>query len=247
MKRFCFLLLLLPFGVNAQGQSAEELLQQALTLERSQGDYSGAIALYKQVSETAGVERRLAGRALVQMARAYENMGRSEAARTYQRVLADFGDMPELATEARQGYARTRRTEPVDRTPLERDVVNLVGQERYFEGWGASLSPSGKFLSGATEYPPGVRFIEVETGIVTDIPLDPEGYGEFSIFSPDETKVALGWHRSEREPEAERSLSDAIIVDVATGSSRRVFDIGEYYEDPSVPTLARHFPVHSLS
>lgn len=219
MKHFLLVLLVGLTVLPAQAQSAEELLQNALRLERSEGDYAGAIALYRQVAESSEFARAVTGRALVQIAMAYENMGRAEAARTYQRVLAEYGDLPELVAEAREGFARTvERTPTRERLPTQ--TVLDVGE--HFENWGSGMSPSGRYLTGYNYEPAGVRVIDTWEGLVDDLELDPNGYGEYPRFSPDESEIALGWHEGDK-------IADLIVIDRADGQSRELLSVSDYY------------------
>ncbi len=222
MKRLSFLLLVLAISVSAQAQSAEDLLQQALRLERSQGDYNGAIALYKQVSEMSGLSRPLAGRALVAMAKAYENLGRSEAARTYQRVLEDYGDIPELVARALEGYARTRAPVSEEPTPGSRSIFELPG---HWDDWGAALSPSGRHvLAMVNGEEAGIGVLDIRTGDARTFRLDIEGYPTFARFSPDESKIATGWQTG---PVRTSGTGSILRSDAAAGSHNKLFESGD--------------------
>ena len=60
-------------------RSGNDLFQQALMKERSQGDLKGAIDIYQRIVKEFGSDRRLAARALLEMARCQEKQGGEQA------------------------------------------------------------------------------------------------------------------------------------------------------------------------
>lgn len=97
----------LPAGLTAQ-QNAPELLQSALYQRDVQGDLPGAIRLYERILREFAGERVVAARALLEMASAYEALGRTEAERTYRRVIDEYPDQREAADRARARLALLR-------------------------------------------------------------------------------------------------------------------------------------------
>ncbi|NNE69489.1 MAG: tetratricopeptide repeat protein, partial [Rhodothermales bacterium] len=221
MKVVVALFLLLFAAGDMRAQSAEELLQQALVLERSEGDYSGAITLYRQVADSPATDRLLVGQALVQMARAYENMGRSEAARTYQRVLSEFADVPALVSEAREGFARTRQAPSTPFVePGRRDIIDTGDG---FSLIGGGISPGGRYLFAPYYDPMGITYFDTSTGEQTIIPVERRsGHAEFVRFSPDESMFATAWRGY--EPAGEELL----LFDVATHDYEVLLDATAY-------------------
>ena len=86
-------------------QSGNDLFQQALVKERTEGNMAAAIALYQTIVEKHASDRALVARALVQMGQCYEKLGRNEALKAYERVVFEFGDQTESATTARARLA----------------------------------------------------------------------------------------------------------------------------------------------
>ena len=92
-----------PLALHAQ--SANDLFQKALSKERAEGQLDEAIALYKRIVKEFGSDRPLAAKALLQMGRCYERLGRSEAQQSYERLLREYGDQRAIADEARTRIA----------------------------------------------------------------------------------------------------------------------------------------------
>ena len=78
---------------SSSAQSGYDLYQQALVKERGDGKLQEAVELYLTVVKSAGRDRALAARALLQVASCYEKLGNQEEARnTYMRVRTEFAD-----------------------------------------------------------------------------------------------------------------------------------------------------------
>src|SRR5216684_3044058 len=98
------LMLSAAFFATAQ-KTPESMLGAALHQEEVQGDLKGAIAAYQKVLATPGVSRKTAAEALVRMGQCYEKLGDAESRKAYERVLRDYADQNEAATEARSRLA----------------------------------------------------------------------------------------------------------------------------------------------
>ena len=70
---------LVALGTALSAQTASDLYQRALMAERSAGRLDSAITLYQRVIGRAGTDRALAAHALLNLGRAYEILGRTEA------------------------------------------------------------------------------------------------------------------------------------------------------------------------
>src|SRR5262245_61288897 len=82
-------------------QSGHELFQQALSKERAEGKLQEAIALYQRVVDVASADHALAGRALLQLGRCYEQLGNSEARTAYERLIARYPEQTDLVSQAK--------------------------------------------------------------------------------------------------------------------------------------------------
>src|ERR1051325_5276211 len=108
MKRIKRCLIVLLCGLFSHGlfaQNAADLLQKGLRKEQVEGDIKGAIELYRQVAGECASSRSLAAQALVQLGKAYEKLGASEARAAYARVISDFADQAKELSEAKARFA----------------------------------------------------------------------------------------------------------------------------------------------
>jgi len=92
----------------AQQRDAEVLLQRAMNAEQVEGDLEQAISLYREIVQRHGSVRPVAANALLRLGLCYERLGREEAINAYERLLAEYGDQSEMATEARARLAVLR-------------------------------------------------------------------------------------------------------------------------------------------
>src|SRR5262249_5785135 len=79
--------------------SPDVALRAAMETETVKGGLKGAIEHYNKIAQ--GKDRALAAKALVRMAQCYQKLGDAEASRIYERVVREFADQKEAATEAR--------------------------------------------------------------------------------------------------------------------------------------------------
>jgi Tol biopolymer transport system component len=192
--------LAVPTGL-ASGQKndeAEVLLQAARHKELVAGELEGAIGIYKKVLADHAGNRPVAARALVGLGQCYEKLGQQGAREAYERVLRDYADQSEAATEARSRLATLTRTG----APA---ASRELGTRRVWGGPGVdiegSVSPDGRLLT----------FIDWETGDVavrdlekgenrrlTHVPGD--DFKEFALdsrISPDGRQVVHNWCNSD--------------------------------------------------
>src|SRR5947208_2599959 len=93
MKRW-FGCLLLAFAAAAS-EAPQELFQRALVKERSEGKLQEAIELYQRAAQSAGKDRTLAAKALVQAGECYRKLGLAESRKYFERVVKDYADQKE--------------------------------------------------------------------------------------------------------------------------------------------------------
>lgn len=212
------------FTPGALAQSGEDLFQQALRTERLSGNMEAAVSLYEQIIEEHGDDRELSANALLQLARAYEALGRTEARRAYGTIASDYQDFPQLAAEARVAYERLS-PKPEGKPPGE---ISVLRTHPDATSWGASLSRDGSVLVTATygEELDGIALQNLETGAVTLTDLDMAGEArgtpELVRLSPDGTKLAAGWF-------LERNFTIR-VRDLESGRVSQVVDAAAYTE-----------------
>ena len=201
-------------------QSASDLFQQALVKERTDGDLKAAIALYERVVSVS-TDRSLAAKALIQIGKSYEKLGLTEAVAAYQRVLDDYTDQPELATEARM---RLAALQPGSGSEAADDAAGsgLIVKQVYADPLAQTdvFSPtadgSGLVLNDWGERPNlAIRNLETDEirSLTIDGSYDPLQYAWEASVSPDGKTVAYLW--------AEASTSSLRLVDI-DGSNARV-------------------------
>jgi len=197
--------LLLAAGVPAEAgaQSGHDLFQQALVMERAEGNLDGAVGLYNRILAEHQEERALCAQALMQMGSFYERLGRPEAADAYQRVLEEF---PDQAGQARE--ARVRLDALVDAKESERSVSRdqeptyrflLDDAPAHHPSWARrfDLSPDGRqIVFPCRDFGgPGVCLIEEVGGHPRLIRELPEGFigwrGGIPRWSPDGSMIAV--------------------------------------------------------
>src|SRR5258705_8918893 len=79
---------------------ADTTLQRAIRKETMEGDLKGAIELYRKAIGQAAKDRTTAAQALVRMGACYEKLGDGEARKAYERVVRDFADQKDMASQA---------------------------------------------------------------------------------------------------------------------------------------------------
>lgn len=238
MKALLFVIVL-AFGVasTAAAQSAEDLFQQALRVERVSGNTEAAIELYGQIVADYPMERFVVARALLQMGKAYEVLGVEGAREAYSLIVRDYSDFAAVAREAAERVAafqaqvdRARSDAPSARPePMSRTRVGIDG----ISSWGSSLSPTGRFLVGASEgNTNGLVILELATGERTFIP-GAEGFGVFGNvrFSPDESRLAYSG-----SPKDSKS-TDLFVVDIQSGQSSMVLDGSAEFDECSFASV----------
>jgi Tol biopolymer transport system component len=213
------LFLAAPGSGQAAAQSGHDLLQQALVMERAEGDLDKAVVLYSRILEEHGKDRSLCATALLQMASFYERLGRPEAVDGFRRVMEEY---PDQADQARQAQARLEamsvadaperrvsgRLDPTYTLLLKEHSRGSQGRNNY------DLSPDGRRLVMILQdqEPPGVYVSDpvsalprlvVEAG--DPVPL------RIPRWSPDGTRIAV--LHSTRPPDGGRRSQFILIVD----------------------------------
>ncbi|NNE70538.1 MAG: hypothetical protein HKN29_09285, partial [Rhodothermales bacterium] len=212
-------LLVGAFPVTGVAQSASALFQEAQRLERVAGDYQAAIGVYLQIVGDTSVERLDVARALVQMGKAYESLGRTEAFSTYERVVRDFADLEEPVTEARRRM-RGLATEEVPVSGTR--VINLDAAISTYGAWDGSFSPDGKHFVN-TDWDSGqLGYQEVgKSGVTYITPANDSlwSQAEDPVFSADGRFVAYNFLDAHAS-----STSSLRIFDLRDGATRVVRD-----------------------
>ncbi len=126
-------------------QSAEDLFQKALTLEREVGNLQEAIGLYEKAVETSR-DQVLAARAQLRIGICYEKLGMQQAQKAFQKVIDNYPLQLDEVREAKERISRLARTpSEVPGKPKFRKIQIPANP-----GNGV-LSPDGKRLAFTSE------------------------------------------------------------------------------------------------
>ena len=175
--------------------NADVLLGQAMHQEQVEGRLDEAIATYRKVLVAPGVTREQKARAQFQIGACYERLGMVEAKKAYEAVVQQYGDLAELATQARARLAAL--AEPAGPRKLELSVRQVwAGRDAELTG---SPSADGRFLS-ATDWKTGdVAIRDLTTGEMRRVTktadvMQSNIFALNAIYSPDNQRIAYAWY-----------------------------------------------------
>lgn len=178
--------------IAQKADDAEVLLQKAYHKQMVEGQLEEAIQIYKSILGKSGVSRAAAAKALVQMGQCYEKLGDTEARKAYERVLRDYADQNEAASQARSRLAAlsggsAKSTEMVTRR-VWADAMDTEG----------GVSSDGRYLSYVdwTTGDLAIRNLATnENRLLTHKGSwsESEEMALFSAISPNNKQVAFTW------------------------------------------------------
>lgn len=177
--------------VYAQQNKAEQQYQQALYEMEGKGDYTKAIASFNTVLTKFPKEKITAAKALLNIGRCYEKLGKNEALKAYERILIEFKDQTQIVAEARTRLAILKQPDDVGQTkPLNRQI--FTGAIKFQDI--SAPSPDGRFLSYSDNYKNVLGIYDTKTEeskILSDHYLFRDSiWVEESIWSPDGKQLA---------------------------------------------------------
>jgi Tol biopolymer transport system component len=187
--------LAVPAGLasSQKDDQAETLLQAARHKELVAGELEEAIGIYKKILADHAGNRPVAARALVGLGQCYEKLGQKGAREAYERVLRDYADQNEAATEARTRLAALHGPAGPGRPPE-------LATRRIWGGSGVgidgSVSADGRFLSFIDWDTGDVAIRDLEKGTnrrLTNASADWKDFAEDCKISPDGRQVAYSW------------------------------------------------------
>ncbi len=140
------MLILSAAGLQQTGDPGV-LLRAAIEKEEVDGDLNAAIAQYKQIVASNGNHRAVAAQALLRLGGCYEKLGKAEARKTYQELIAGYSDQARevaLARERLSALADARALASAQPRFTKIGLTNKLYNE-------AALSPDGQTLAFAAE------------------------------------------------------------------------------------------------
>jgi Tol biopolymer transport system component len=180
-------------SVAIMAQNGNDLFQQALVKERTEGNLQEAIKLYQTILQKYGADHKLAARALYQLGQAYEKLGSAEARKAYERIARDFGDQKEVATDADRRLAVLSVPSSAG-NPGPRLVL---GPDKNDD---ESISPDGRSMA-ITIWSGGdneLAIRDMSTGQLKHLLPGSCGkpctFSERPVLSPDSRQVAFTWY-----------------------------------------------------
>jgi Tol biopolymer transport system component len=200
MKRIlgCLLLAVAAFAA----ETPQELFEKGLVKERSEGDLKEAIQLYERAAETAGKNRMLAVKALLEAGECYRKLGDAEARKLFDRVIREYPDQKEAVAVARMHLGKVpassssrmsfRQIWELPSRGFLAGPISRDGRYLAYVDWGHgdlflhdfSSDSNRRLTDGATVGLPGPKI---------------EQYAEEASLSRDGRHVAFNWWRSDHD------------------------------------------------
>ncbi len=166
--------------------------QEAIDLMETKGDYPAAIRVFEELAK--GADRNLAARSLLYMGICYEKLGKDGARKAYERVVRDYADQSEAATEARTRLAalaggnNAKRTELATRRVWAGPDVDILG----------AVSPDGRSLTFVDWQTGDLALRDLSTGKNRRLTnkgswVESIEFAMSSVPAPDGNHVAYTW------------------------------------------------------
>jgi len=174
-------------------QTGNDLFQQALVKERTEGNLQEAIRLYQTIVQKYGSDRRLVARALFQIGQAYEKLGNTDARKAYERIVREFADQKEVAAEARTRLGSLPDTRLADALTAR---VLWSGNGVDFTG---SILPDGRLMVIDWASSGDIAIRDMTTGEIKRLMAkagsweDSRVNAQFPLPSPDLRQIAYNW------------------------------------------------------
>ena len=181
-------------GIARQAEDPGVLLRAAIEKEEVDGDLQGAIDLYRQIVAKHSDSRAVAAKAQLHIGLCYEKLGLEQAQAAYRKVVEDYPDQTGEVATAKEKLDLLERTHLLAGKSDKELRIRKV-REGSDVAFFHSVSPDGKFSSGADEKTSDLIIMELATGKKRALTTNPglEWYPEYSLFSPDSRQVAFVW------------------------------------------------------
>ncbi len=168
-------------------QSAAELYEEAMFKKESEGDLNGAIQVLLRITKEFSGDKKIAGKAQLQIGICYEKLGKEEAIEAYELVLKNFADQPEIVSAARSRLTslQAQKSDMVTVTQLSTGVLGS-----------GTLSPDGMRIAGISlEIGQNIAMMNVGENKITQVTRfgwdQKEGFAYSPVWSPDSKEIAF--------------------------------------------------------
>lgn len=187
----------ITFAVSGQqAASPEALLGRAQHQQEVEGNVNAAIATYKQVIAHPKATRALVARALLLMGACYEQLGNADAKRAYERIVKEFSDLGDTASAAKARLADLNNLGGATRAPSSEMAMRRIYEGKGLD-WCHGITSDGRYLSFLDWDTGNVGVLDIRTGSVRRVTtagsVASGEFGECSVFSPDDRRVAFYW------------------------------------------------------
>jgi Tol biopolymer transport system component len=208
------------------------LFEKAKFTMETKGDLKGAIALFEEIIQKFPNERDYAAKSLYLIGTCYEKLGRDEARNAYERLLREYADQNEAATQARKRLAALSISAGVEGEQGLAARQIWTGSDIDFEG---SPSPDGRYLSFVDWETGDLALRDLQTGtnrrLTNKGPWEKsEEFAEFSRWSPDGKLIAYDWYDGNSSGSVDlhvitpRGGKPRVLVDNSDGEWMQTYD-----------------------
>jgi Tol biopolymer transport system component len=215
-------LCILTSFASGQQNKAEQLYQQALYEMEGKGNYSKAIESFNLVLTKFPKEKITAAKALLNIGRCYEKLGKSEAIKAYERILKEFKDQKQIVTEARTRLAALKQSanDGVSQSIATNRQI-WAGKDIDTEG---APSPDGQYLSYSDKGRLAIYNVKSGERIILGNPsFDKHMYVNESVWSPDSKQLAYGLI------DEDHGIAEIQLVDIAGRVHRKLCHADSVY------------------
>lgn len=229
-----FLCIALTLSADAQrstpARQAEAALGAAIHQDEVEGNLQAAIAAYKNVLSRFGSNRKVAAEAQYRLGLAYESLGDAQARQAYERVVREFADQKDVATDAGRRLAAISVPRSADGL-----VPRLVfAGETDRRAIHFAVSDDGRWLAlrGVSPYDGNLIVRDTTTGEVRRLPTGScfgimECIAERPVFSRDGRQIAYRWAEGKQDASGNHAGSLRVIGNDALATPRVLLQIRE--------------------
>lgn len=180
--------LLVMAGAQQRATTPEALFGAAIHQEEAEGNLEAAIATYKQFLARHASNRPLAAKAQLHLGLCYEKLGNAEARKAYERVLSEYPEQPEPASQARARLAALGPVKPSDSRGAGEKAVLIKELRLESSQEPHALSPDGNKIA-YTKRGGNLVVRDLVSGAEKQVTNVGIGYAIGPVWSPDGKKI----------------------------------------------------------